>query len=114
MRNNDLSLPVVQGATLSFLGDGREAPLAVGTPAGYAGLQPASGSAYRGPLGSFTARKERAGNKRGDWYWRAYRKTRRQIAQGLSGPLRRPDGCSPGSRRVRLASVRDADGPLAP
>jgi hypothetical protein len=30
--------------------------------------------AFRSAFGTFTARKEQASNKRGGWYWRAYRK----------------------------------------
>jgi len=45
----------------------------VGTPAWYAWLATASTFAFTGEGGTFTARKERAGNKRGGWYWKAYR-----------------------------------------
>src|SRR5207244_1531543 len=45
-----------------------------GTPYWYAWLTTASTFAFTSDSGTFTARKERAGNKRGGWYWKAYRK----------------------------------------
>jgi LuxR family transcriptional regulator, maltose regulon positive regulatory protein len=45
----------------------------VGTPAWYNWLTTARTFAFTGGSGTFTARKERAGNKRGGWYWKAYR-----------------------------------------
>jgi hypothetical protein len=74
MSNDDHTIPVVQGETLLYLSDGQEARLTVGTHAWYAWLSTATSFAFRSPFGTFTARKERAGNQRGDWYWRAYRK----------------------------------------
>ncbi len=74
MRNDDHSTPVVQGETLIYLSDGQDSRLTVGTPAWYAWLGTTTRFAFRSPFGTFTARKECAGNKHGDWYWRAYRK----------------------------------------
>ncbi|HKF37016.1 MAG TPA: LuxR C-terminal-related transcriptional regulator [Ktedonobacteraceae bacterium] len=74
MSNDDITIPVVQGETLIYLSDGQEARLMVGTPAWYAWLGSATRFAFRSAFGTFTARKERAGNQRGEWYWRAYRK----------------------------------------
>src|SRR5215467_16245412 len=65
--------PIVQGGTLIFQQDGQEQTLLVGTSAWYAWLQTATRFAVHGAWGSYTVRKERAGNKRGEWYWRAYR-----------------------------------------
>jgi hypothetical protein len=74
MSNDDNSTPIVQGQTLLYLSDGRARRVQVGTPAWYAWLESATRFAFRSPFGTFTARKERAGNQRGGWYWRAYRK----------------------------------------
>jgi len=74
MSKDDITLPAVQGETLIYLNDGQEARLMVGTPAWYAWLESATRFAFRSPFGTFTARKERAGHQRGEWYWRAYRK----------------------------------------
>jgi LuxR family maltose regulon positive regulatory protein len=61
--------PIVQGDTLV----NQEQLLVVGTPDWYAWLATASTFAFSSDSGTFTARKEQAGNKRGGWYWKAYR-----------------------------------------
>ncbi len=74
MRNKDDTLPVVQGDTLIYQRGGQDYRLPVGTPAWYGWLSTARTFAFRSAFGTFTARKEQASNKRGGWYWRAYRK----------------------------------------
>ena len=74
MRNHEQSMPVVQDAILIYQHGGQDERLQVGTPAWYAWLNTARTFAFRSALGTFTARKEQASNKRGGWYWRAYRK----------------------------------------
>jgi LuxR family transcriptional regulator, maltose regulon positive regulatory protein len=66
--------PMVQGDTLVYQQDGHEQTLTVGTAAWYAWLETASTFAFVSDTGTFTARKEQAGHKRGGWYWKAYRK----------------------------------------
>ena len=65
--------PTIQGDTLVYQQQGREQVLRLGIPDWYAWLATASTFAFIGNTGTFTARKERAGNKRGGWYWKAYR-----------------------------------------
>jgi len=65
--------PIVRGNTLTYQQDGQEQVLLVETPAWYAWLESASSFAFTSQAGTFTARKERAGNQRGGWYWKAYR-----------------------------------------
>src|SRR5215831_6016959 len=65
--------PFVQGKTLIFQQDGHEHTLLIGTSAWYAWLETATLFTFRSAYGTCTVRKERAGNKRGDCYWRAYR-----------------------------------------
>jgi LuxR family maltose regulon positive regulatory protein len=67
-------MPVIQEGILVYREDGRDYRLAVATPAWYAWLDTARTFAFRSGAGTFTARKEQAGHKRGGWYWRAYRK----------------------------------------
>ena len=67
-------MPVVQDKTLISHKDGQDFRITVGTPAWYAWLRTANTFAFRSEQGLFTARKEQAGNKRGGWYWRAYRR----------------------------------------
>ena len=67
--------PMVRGDRLVYQDqqNEREHVLVVGTPAWYNWLTTATIFAFSGDSGTFTARKERAGNKRGGWYWKAYR-----------------------------------------
>src|SRR5436853_510316 len=51
--------PMVQGETLTWLEEGCQRHLTVGTPAWFAWLEQASTFAFVGALGTFTARKER-------------------------------------------------------
>src|SRR5215471_5291423 len=64
--------PVVTGNTLRYQEQGHEQIVPVGTPAWYAWLQTARTFTFRASSGQFTARREQAGNRRGDWYWKAY------------------------------------------
>src|SRR5689334_23739893 len=45
--------------------------IVVGSPAWFAWLERSKGFSFRGPTGTFTARREL--RERGDGYWRAYR-----------------------------------------
>jgi predicted ATPase/DNA-binding CsgD family transcriptional regulator len=74
MREQEQGMPVVQDETLTYWQGGQNYRLTVGTPDWYAWLSTTRSFAFRGALGTFTARKEHAGNKRGGLYWRAYRK----------------------------------------
>src|ERR1700676_3683148 len=65
--------PIVQGDTLVYQQQGHDQVLVVGTPDWYAWLATASTFAFTSEISTFTVRKERAGNKRGGWYWKAYR-----------------------------------------
>ena len=66
--------PKIQGETLTYQQDNDEHTLTVGTTAWFAWLETASTFSFVSDLGTFTARKEQAGHKRGGWYWKAYRK----------------------------------------
>lgn len=66
--------PMVQEDRLVYQLDGRTQEVLLGTPEWYAWLAMASTFTFRSTSGTFTARKERAGNQRGGWYWKAYRK----------------------------------------
>jgi LuxR family transcriptional regulator, maltose regulon positive regulatory protein len=65
--------PIVRGDRLIYQQNEHEQVLAVETPAWFAWLATASAFAFKSDNGTFTARKERAGNQRGGWYWKAYR-----------------------------------------
>lgn len=66
--------PLIQGKILTYQRDGQAQTLVVGTPAWYAWLQTTTTFTFTSDKGTFTARRERAGNRRGSWYWRAYYK----------------------------------------
>src|SRR5260221_6029736 len=65
--------PIIRRDTLVYQQEGQEQTLVVGTSAWYAWLRTATTFVFTCNSRTFTARKERAGNKRGGWYWRAYR-----------------------------------------
>ena len=77
--------PLVRGNTLTYQHDKQEQVLLVETPAWYAWLETASSFAFTSEAGTFTARKERAGNQRGGWYWKAYRTQHGQLASHYLG-----------------------------
>src|SRR5207302_1724948 len=74
MSNENRATALVEGETLSYQRDGEHYQLRVGTSAWYAWLRAATIFRVRSPFGTFTVRREQAGNQRGTWYWRAYRK----------------------------------------
>src|SRR5215831_14890092 len=74
MRDHEKAFLVVQDDTLTYQQGRQDNWLSVGAPAWYVWLSTARSFAFRSAFGSFTARKEQASNKRGGWYWRAYRK----------------------------------------
>ncbi|HEV2580759.1 MAG TPA: hypothetical protein VGT44_07885, partial [Ktedonobacteraceae bacterium] len=77
--------PIVRGNTLMYQQNGQEQALLVETPAWYAWLESASSFAFTSQAGTFTARKERAGNLRGGWYWKAYRTRRGRLTSHYLG-----------------------------
>ncbi len=85
MKYENEAMPVVQDETLTFQRGGQDERLPVETPAWYAWLSTARASAFRSALGTFTARKEPASNKRGGEYWRAYRKRNGKLSRVYLG-----------------------------
>src|SRR5215467_16367897 len=74
MSTYEQAMPVVQEDTLLYQRNGQAYRLTVGTPAWYAWLSTTTTFAFRSEVGTFTARREQSGHKRGSWYWRAYRR----------------------------------------
>jgi predicted ATPase/DNA-binding CsgD family transcriptional regulator len=66
--------PIILDEVLTYQQDDSAAQVIVGSVRWYAWLETASTFTFRSGEGSFTARKERAGNRRGEPYWRAYQK----------------------------------------
>ncbi|HZR40699.1 MAG TPA: NB-ARC domain-containing protein [Ktedonobacteraceae bacterium] len=77
--------PTVRSDRLFYQRDGQDYQVVVGTPDWYAWLTTATSFAFRCPQGSFTARRERSGNKRGGWYWKAYAKRSGKLLHAYLG-----------------------------
>jgi LuxR family transcriptional regulator, maltose regulon positive regulatory protein len=58
---------------------GQKVTATVDTPSWYAWLETATTFTFAGEAGTFTAHKAPAGNRRGGWYWRAYRRQHGQL-----------------------------------
>ncbi len=65
---------LIQGHTLTYQQSGQPAQLLVETSEWYVWLRTASTFTFHSEQGTFTARKERAGSRRGGEYWKAYRR----------------------------------------
>jgi LuxR family transcriptional regulator, maltose regulon positive regulatory protein len=68
------SHPTVREDRLVYQLDGRTQEIMLETSEWFTWLGKSSMFTFHSSTGTFTARKERAGNKRGGWYWKAYRK----------------------------------------
>src|SRR5215469_3043029 len=66
--------PIVQNDVLIYQRDGEECSLVIVTT-----------FAFSSACGTFTARKEQAGNKRGGLYWRAYRRRNSKLHRAYLG-----------------------------
>src|SRR5258708_34282598 len=78
----------------------------VGTPLWYTWLETATTFRFESAEGTFTAHKERAGNQRGGWYWRAYRRQHGRLSRcylGISANLTLPCLCE-AARRLAARS----------
>src|SRR5260370_32239145 len=65
--------PIIEDGIRTYLRDGHPTQVEVDSSGWYAWLQTASVFTFRSGEGDFTVRKERAGNRRGEPYWRVYR-----------------------------------------
>src|SRR5205807_3410739 len=79
--------PTVQEDMLIYQLDGRTQMITLDTSEWYTWLVTASTFTFRSPFGTFTARKERAGNKRGGWYWKAYSRRGGKLLSAYIGKL---------------------------
>src|SRR5438876_7254287 len=78
-------IPIVRDTLLVDRREEHDYILIVGTPEWYAWLAQAVAFAFTSPSGTFTARKEQAGNRRGGWYWKAYRKAGGKLSSAYLG-----------------------------
>ena len=64
--------PIVKDGILTYLRDGKPAQIVLDSSNWFAWLETASSFTFHSEQSHFTARKERAGHRRGKLYWRAY------------------------------------------
>src|SRR5579863_6426899 len=77
--------PIVCEHALTYWPEGRVQEVLLDTDEWYVWLATASTFTFFGSAGTFTARKERAGNRRGGWYWKAYRKRNGKLLSAYLG-----------------------------
>jgi len=77
--------PIIQNGILTDLRDGSPVQIVVDSSDWYAWLASASTFTFRVEEGLFTAHKERAGNRRGRAYWRAYRTWQGELHRAYLG-----------------------------
>jgi len=65
-------IPTIEDNTLYYQQNGQDQQITVGTPDWYAWLATATSFRIHSAHGTFTARRERASNRRGGWYWKVY------------------------------------------
>ena len=75
----------VRNGCLVYEQQGRHVAVLVDTPAWFAWLETANTFTFTCEEGTFTAHKARAGNRRGGWYWRAYRRKRGRLSRCYLG-----------------------------
>jgi ATP/maltotriose-dependent transcriptional regulator MalT len=100
-------IPPTAGAVcngcLVYEQQGQNVVVLVDTPSWYAWLETATTFTFACEEGTFTAHKARAGNRRGGWYWRAYRRRRGRLSRCYLGV----------SPNLTLAKLREAARRLA-
>src|SRR5438105_5288150 len=84
-REESAVTPTVQGETLVYRQGGQEQVLIVDTAAWFAWLETASTFSFVSEEGLLPARREKAGHKRGGWYWKAYRKQHGKLSSRYLG-----------------------------
>lgn len=93
----------VQNGWLVYEQQGQNVVVLVDTPSWYAWLETATNFTFTCDEGTFTAHKACAGNRRGGWYWRAYRRKRGRLSRCYLGV----------SANLTLSKLREAASRLA-
>src|SRR3989440_9537945 len=104
--------PLIQGNTLTYQQSGQPAQLQVDTSDWYAWLTTASTFTFHSEHGTFTARKEPAGSRRGGEYWKAYRRRHGKLHRAYLGKSEELTLEQLKSVAGVLASKGEGDGPL--
>jgi hypothetical protein len=82
------STPTIHGTTLLFSAEGQATSIVVGSAQWFEWLGKETTRIFSFQArdsSSYTARKERAGNRRGAWYWKAYRTYQRTLYRAYLG-----------------------------
>ncbi|MGO8947442.1 MAG: LuxR C-terminal-related transcriptional regulator [Ktedonobacterales bacterium] len=98
MQNLSPTVGTVRNGCLVYEQQGQKVVVLLDTPAWYAWLETATTFTFTSEEGTFTAHKACAGNRRGGWYWRAYRRKRGRLSRCYLGV----------STNVTLAKLREA------
>jgi LuxR family maltose regulon positive regulatory protein len=85
MQKRSTTIGTVRDGCLVYEQQGQRVVVLLETPAWYAWLETATSFTFTGEEGTFTAHKAGAGNRRGGWYWRAYRRKRGQLSRCYLG-----------------------------
>ena len=103
MEKSSATVGAVRNGCLVYEQQGQNVVVLLDTPSWYAWLETATTFTFACDEGTFTAHKARAGNRRGGWYWRAYRRKRGRLSRYYLGV----------SFNITLAKLREAARRLA-
>ncbi len=85
MQNLSPTAGTVQNGYLVYEQQDQHVVVLLDTPSWYAWLETATTFTFTGEEGTFTAHKAPAGNRRGGWYWRAYRRKQGRLSRCYLG-----------------------------
>src|SRR5215468_8594890 len=85
MQKPSPTIGTVRNRCLVYEQQGQSMVVLLDTPAWYIWLETATTFTFTGEEGTFTAHKAPAGNRRGGWYWRAYRRKRGRLSRCYLG-----------------------------
>src|SRR5215469_7487295 len=85
MQKPSPTVGTVRNGCLVYEQQGRSVVVLLDTPSWYTWLETATAFAFASEEGTFTAHKACAGNRRGGWYWRAYRRKRGRLSRCYLG-----------------------------
>ena len=103
MQKRSPTAGAVRDGYLVYEQQGQQVVVLLDTPSWYTWLETATSFTFTGDEGTFTAHKAAAGNRRGGWYWRAYRRKRGRLSRCYLGV----------SPNLTLSNLREAARRLA-
>ena len=85
MQKRSSTTGIIRDGCLVYEQQGQHVVVLLDTPAWYTWLETATTFTFTSDEGTFTAHKAPAGNRRGGWYWRAYRRKRGRLSRCYLG-----------------------------